>query len=325
MSSQVILYLGDFTRKLQPWRNSTSNKLIFEDFEQYTKNNESLFKNVTGLWVELGHNIDKNIIEKFPNLKLLATSTTGVTHLNIDKLNASNIEVLTLNDYPEILDKITSTAELSWALLLAVWRKLPKRTIDNDVSKIKHIRYEDLSMQLDGKQIAIIGYGRIGRKLAIYSRAFGMKIRVYDPYVDFHGQESSEIFFAKSLSEAINDSDVIILSASKLNSSEPILNREIIKDIKIGAVVINTARGSLWDEEAITERLRLGYLGGIGVDVYASEEVNKQSDTSQSILEINPCEFNIIRTAHVGGATSDALELVTNLIYDEICLKLSNK
>ena len=317
--------MGEQARSYIPRIQSNLSGYEFLDYKKFIRSRRRNYNEVRVLWVEIGEFIDENIIGKFPNLNFLATSTTGLTHLDMKLLEQRKIAVISLKDYPEILNEITSTAEFTWTLFLAVWRKLPKRLISGDISNIKKLRYSDLSKQLRGKQITIIGYGRVGKKVAEYAKAFEMQIKVFDPYLECDSIKNKSVIFVKTLNSVIENSDAIIVCASKLKSKKPILNKKHISRLKNGVVVINTARGSLWDEEAIALALKNKKIGGIGVDVYKDEEKPGFQNLKSPIFKLNASRYNIIRSAHVAGATCDALELVTEFMYKKICEILKAK
>jgi D-3-phosphoglycerate dehydrogenase len=147
-----------------------------------------------------------------------------------------------------------------------------------------------------------------------------METSFYDPFLSPSTiQEFSDVKRSNSLKELLEFADVIVVCASVLENSGTILTREAMKALRNGSIVVNTARGCLWDEEAICEELTRGNLAGVGVDVFQFEESNANGKKSP-LLELNSSDYNIIFTPHIGGATSDALTLVTESLAWKIRL-----
>jgi|688.fasta_scaffold08086_11 D-3-phosphoglycerate dehydrogenase len=318
MTPRIILVGGAYAIKSEPWRNQATDNLQFIDYSSYVADPKSDFQEVIGLWVELLPQITNEIIEKFPSLKFVATSTTGVTHLDLNALTARSVQVLSLDSSTDFMDEITSTAELTWLLTMAVWRKLLHNLAKDHVLDINAVRYRNLARELRGKTLGIIGFGRVGKQISKYSKAFQMNVQAFDPYV------SKDIFIkhivkeSDSIEKLVASSDIIVLSAKKNFDNSVLLGQKQISFVKKDAIVINTSRGSLWDERIIANYLLDGLIGGVGVDVYSEEELINSSGMSSALLSLDENKYNIVRTPHIAGATSDALDSVTNFMYRKI-------
>jgi len=155
--------------------------------------------------------------------------------------------------------------------------------------------------QLKDKTIGIIGLGRTGRRVAHYAEAFDMVIYFYDPYVtDDKYRRITE------LEELLSISDFITIHVHLNHSTRHLINERNIEAIKKGAYLINTSRGEVLDDKAVTRALIDGKLGGIAVDVLAKELDHIQEDTLWQLK--SKCQ-NIIITPHIGGATLEAMKL----------------
>jgi D-3-phosphoglycerate dehydrogenase len=318
MTPRIILVGGIFALKSKPWRNQDNDNLQFIEFSTYLADSKSDFQKVIGLWVELGPQITNEIIEKFPSLKFVATSTTGVTHLDISALTARRIQVLSLDSSTDFMDEITSTAELTWLLTMAVWRKLLLNLAKDHISDINAVRYRNLARELRGKSLGIIGFGRVGKQISNYSKAFQMKSQAFDPYVSKDIFLKHSVKISDSIENLVASSDIILLLAKKNFDNSFLLGQKQISFLKKEAIVINTARGSLWDERIIANYLLEGLIGGVGVDVYSEEELTNTRGTPSALLGIDEKKHNIVRTSHIAGATSDALDSVTDFMYRKI-------
>lgn len=318
MTPRIILVGGIYAIKSEPWRNQATDNLQFIDYSSYVLDPKSDFQEVIGLWVELLPQITNEIIEKFPSLKFVATSTTGVTHLDLNALTVRNIHVLSLDSSTDFMDEITSTAELTWLLTMAVWRKLLLNLAKDDILNINTVRYKNLARELNGKTLGIIGFGRVGKQISKYSNAFQMNAQAFDPYVSKDTFMKHGVMQSDSIEKLVASSDIIVLSAKKNFDNSVLLGQKQISFVKKDAIVINTSRGSLWDERVIANYLLDGLIGGVGVDVYSEEELINSSGTSSVLLSIDENKHNIVRTSHIAGATSDALDSVTNFMYRKI-------
>ena len=148
---------------------------------------------------------------------------------------------------------------------------------------------EVLGIELSGKTLGIIGFGRVGRAVSERARAFGMKIRVHDPALPAE---------SVPLADLLAESDVVTLHLPLLPSTEGLLDREAIERMKPGALLVNCARGGLVDEEALLEALRSGKLAGAALDVLREEPPPQE----HPLLALD----NVIATPHLGAATREA-------------------
>ena len=273
---------------------------------------------VIALWTELIPVVDSKLVNLFKNLKYVFSSTTGIDHIDLDLINSRGLRLKTLRDLPTVLEEITSTSELTWCLVLAVWRNLLRNTLFTSIEPIVKQREQFPTFQLSRRNLGIVGFGRIGKKVSEYGRSFGMHVRAYDPYISNSEIESNGVLPIRDLKDLLQASDVVILSATQISGDKPIIDENETKYLKPRSILINTARGGLWNESAIAQALITGKIGGVGVDVYQFEEIKKSSHTKSPLINIEASKYNIIRTPHVGGASVDALEVVTIEMAKEI-------
>lgn len=257
------------------------------------------FHRVEILIVRLQSKVNKQVLEKFPDIRKLISATTGWDHLDMDAAKERNIEVLTLRGEDNFLRKIPSTAEHTWALLMSLIRNIPAANMD--VYSGNWNRDNFRGYQLIDKTIGIIGYGRTGKQVATYATTFQMKVLFYDPYVkDCKGSHEK----VRDLNELLERSDIVSMHVHLSKETEGLLNSENLLKLKKGAFLLNTSRGKVWEEKAIVERLESKQIAGIAADVVNSEMENiKDSPLWQAQQKYN----NIIITPHIGGATWDAM------------------
>jgi phosphoglycerate dehydrogenase-like enzyme len=150
-----------------------------------------------------------------------------------------------------------------------------------------------LGNDLRDHTLGLIGYGQVGRRVAIRAKAFGMKQLVYDPYV-----ESTDLAQVDTLEDLLAQSDYVSLHARATDANVHLMNASALAAMKPGAFLVNTARATLVDEEALDIALASGHIGGAALDVFAEEAEGR------SRLLRHP---NVVLTPHIGGATSETL------------------
>ncbi len=249
------------------------------------------------LIVRLAKKIDTSVLSQFPRLKWVVTATTGLDHLDLETMKQRNIGFLSLKGETAFLETIPSTAELSWGLLLAMMRHIPSAmaSVDHGVWNRDLFR----GHQLRGKSLGIIGLGRIGSMMARYGQAFGMQVRYVDPQVVNPDYKQYD-----SLEELVETSDVICLHVPYDATTKGMISRELIAKFKPAAWFLNTSRGGLVDEFALSDALRSGKLKAVGTDVLATE----LEDYKKSPLFLARAEgLPVLITPHIGGASLDAM------------------
>ena len=230
--------------------------------------------------------LTKEIIEKANNLKIIARCGVGVDNIDVEFAKSKNIKV---TNSPSA--NLISVVELTIALIINAARKI--NLSDTHLKDGKWNRKEFIGMELSGKQLGIIGFGKAGRLVSDRMKSFGMSISFYDPYVkDWDGPEKS-----LELDELLSSSDVISIHVIKTKETENLISKEKLDLLKKNAILINTSRGGVLDEDYLIELLRSKKLYGAGLDVY-SEEPPKNLD--------NFADINLITTPHIGASTNEA-------------------
>lgn len=223
--------------------------------------------------------LSRDILAKFPKLKLIATRSTGFDHIDLEVCKERGIAVASVPAYGE-----KTVAEYAFALLLSLSRK-----VYDGVYRVKHhgkFSSEGLmGFDLADKTLGIVGTGKIGCNVAMIGQGFGMKLLAYDVKENEDLKKSCSLSYV-SLQELIERSDVISLHAPYLPATHHMINKENLAKVKKGAVLINTARGALVETEALLEALRDGRLAGAALDVL--EEEGYIGEESSLISEDHP-------------------------------------
>jgi len=233
-------------------------------------------------------------------LKLFVTATTGADHIDAVTLTQRQIPLLTLRGQREVLKNITPAAEHSWLLLMACARHL--RPALQDVLDGTWDRNRYPGTMLRGKTLGLIGCGRIGEWMSHYAAAFGMHCVGYDPYVDPWPATIEQTDLATVLREADFISVHVTLSAE----THGLLGQREFDLIKPEAVLINTSRGEIVDQDALLAALVNGQIAAAGVDVLTGEP----DITDHPLIHYARTHDNLLITPHIGGFSPDALRYV---------------
>ncbi|WP_338602720.1 hydroxyacid dehydrogenase [Sulfolobus tengchongensis] len=247
--------------------------------------------------------IDKEIILVATNLKIISRTGVGVDETRIDLTEAKNRGII-ITYNPGV--NSPSVAELTFLLILALYRKLI--TINDLVRNGRWIEGQRLlGMELYGKTIGIIGLGNIGRRVAKIAKAFEANVIGYDPYIkDTVGVD--EIVDLKTL---LSRSDVVTIHVPLTKETKGMIGKNELSLMKKNAILINTSRGGIVDEDALYEALKAGNIAGAGLDVLSVEPPLE----SNPLLKLD----NVIVTPHIGGVTIEAFERsVENAIMEVI-------
>lgn len=247
--------------------------------------------------VRIARFVGTDFLKPYTNIKGIISATTGWDHLDIAHFQERNIRLCSLREHKEFLKTIPSTAEHTWALLMALVRKVPQA--NQHVKNGQWNRDMFRGMQLKGKKLGILGMGRTGRKVATYGQAFQMKIIYMDPYVT-----DAEFQKVDNLHLLMQESDILTIHVHLNNETKGIINAEALDAANPGLFMINTSRGGVWHEDAVAETLRSGRLGGIATDVLESELENTQGNPIVQALHDG---LNVVITPHIGGATWEAM------------------
>ncbi|MDP4011279.1 MAG: NAD(P)-dependent oxidoreductase [Candidatus Roizmanbacteria bacterium] len=240
------------------------------------------FSQIDAISIKTGSNADESALRSFSNLKLLITRTVGTDHIDMDYCKKKGIEVKNILDYGAF-----NIAEHVFALLLSGTRNIiaTQPEIQSGTFSFKG----HLGMALKGKMLGVIGTGRIGLEVIKLANAFGMKVVAFDVYKNEEARKELGFEYVELLDLA-EISDVITLHAPLLDSTKQMINKSIIKIMKDGVVLINTARGELVDTEALTQNIEKFRF--VGLDVLEGE---KTFSKDHPLLKFE----NVVITPHI--------------------------
>ncbi len=256
--------------------------------------------------------LPRALIEKLPKLKLIVQTGRVGPHIDLDACTELGIAVAEGSGSP------VAPAELTWALILAAMRRLPQY-----IGNLKHGAWQQsglktgsmppnfgLGMVLKGKTLGIWGYGKVGRLLAGYGQAFGMKVLVWGraparerAILDgFESALSREDFFAQS--------DVLSLHLRLVDETRGIVTLDDLTRMKPTALLVNTARAELIEPDALISALNRGRPGMAAVDVFETEPILQ----GHALLRLENC----ICTPHIGYVEQDSYELYFGAAFDNV-------
>jgi D-3-phosphoglycerate dehydrogenase len=252
------------------------------------------------LIVRLAHRIDREILDRAGQLRVVVSSTTGLDHIDAEYAVSKGIAILSLRGEVEFLRSIPATAEHTWALLLALMRNLPAAVQSVRAGEWDRDRFK--GHELAGQQLGILGLGRIGEMVAHYGLAFGMRVSAYDP---FRQGWMERVERASSQADLFGRSNVLSIHVPLNEQTVRLVGEAELVHLPAGALLVNTARGQVIDELALLQALESGRLAGAALDVLA-EETRGQLQTSP-LLAYARSHANLIITPHLGGATVESM------------------
>jgi D-3-phosphoglycerate dehydrogenase len=250
----------------------------------------SIIENYEYIIVRGRTKIDKEIIDKARKLKLIIRFGVGLDNIDVPYANEKGIKVF---NTPSAFTE--AVAELTLALILGILRNIGEAHYT-----LKNLRWEKKKLygyELMGKRIAILGFGRIGRRLADLLLPFNTEIIAYDivpipkKYVD------KGIIPAKNLEDAVEKADIITIHMPLTEETRDLINLTLMKKMKKKPFIINTARGGIIKFDDLKDALKLRLIKGVALDVYPNEPFE-----DKELLKYE----NIIVTPHIGAQTYEA-------------------
>ena len=297
--------------------------------EKLSVENARQIKDFEAVSVFIYSKIDEQIIREIPNLKLITTRSTGFDHIDLETCKKQGIIICNVPSYGE-----NTVAEHTFALILSLSRNMCKaciRRFEQDFS-IEGLEGFDLK----GKIIGVIGTGQIGLHVIRIAKGFDMNVVAYDVH---QNKLLSEVlgFEYATLEDLLARSDVITLHVPYMKATHHLMNKDTFKLVKKGAILINTARGSIVDTEALIDALDKKILSGAGLDVFEGEELIKEEKqllydpknlevlTSLVKDHILLSKDNVVFTPHIAFYSKEALERILETTVENIAAFVSGK
>ncbi len=268
--------------------------------------------------------ITRKVLEKLPNLKFIATRSTGYDHIALKACAEKGVQVSFVPSYGE-----NTVAEFAFALILSLSRKIYEAY--DRIRETGSWSFDGLQgFDLKGKTIGVIGTGRIGRHSIKMAKGFDMKVIAYDPFPN--KEMAKEFGFEyKTLEDLLKESDVVTIHVPYLPETHHLINAEKLDLMKSTAILINTSRGAVVETEALVRALKDKKIAGAGIDVFEEEGVTKdemdflvegkteghnwKTIIANHVLIDMP---NVIVTPHNAFNTREAIERILDTTVDNI-------
>jgi len=238
--------------------------------------------------------VDARLLAAGKRLKVVGRAGIGVD--NVDVPTATDRGILVVNAPTA---NLLSATEHTFALLFAVARFVP--AADASIKSGTWDRKSFLGIELQGKTLGIIGFGRIGQRVALRAKAFEMKVIAYDPFLDAQVARRLDVE-PVSLEDLLRRADAITLHTPLTEQTKNLLDAERLAMMKPGALIVNCGRGGLIDEAALLAALESGHVAGAGLDVFAEEP-----PTDYALMR-HP---RVVATPHIGAQTREAQERIS--------------
>ncbi len=246
--------------------------------------------------------VTADLLTHAPHLRVIARAGVGVDNIDVPAATKRGIAVMNAPGANTI-----SAAEHTMALLLSLVRRIPWAVESMRRGEWDRKRFE--GSELRGKTLGVLGLGRIGGHVAQLARAFGMQVVAHDPYLSPDRADELHVKLIP-LDVLLRESDVITLHLAQTEQTHRLLNADRLALLKPTAVLVNTARGELIDEQALAAAVSAGRLAGAALDVFASEPL--AADSPLRTLE------RVLLTPHLAASTAEAQERVSMETCDAV-------
>ena len=257
-----------------------------------------------GILSSLSEKFDSDLVSKLPEtIKIISNFAVGFGNIDIDAAKKRNIVV---TNTPDVLTD--ATAEIAMLILLGAARRAKEGMEWANKKNWKWTADFLMGKQLSGSRLGILGMGRVGRAVADRARSFGMKIHYYNRSKLDKNLEKEAIYH-KSLESLLSVSDFFSINCPATKETKHIINKDTIKHFPDGAVISNSARGDMIDDDAMVEALKNGKVFSLGLDVY-----NGEPDIHPDYLTLP----NVFVLPHLGSATKKTRTAMADLAVSNI-------
>ena len=266
------------------------------------------------LWVRLRHRIDAALLDRARLLRMIATPTTGLTHIDVEEVERRGIELVCLRGETAFLNDVRATAEHTIGLMLSLLRHIPASAAHVRRGGWDRDRFQ--GGEIFSRTVGVVGYGRLGRIVARYLRAFDARVLAADPNVEPDAIEPGVELV--SLSDLLRNASMITVHVNQCASTRHLIGRREFELMQPGSWFVNTSRGEVVDEAALIAALNAGRLAGAALDVIADEHV-----PGSMILEYARHHRNVLITPHTGGCTVESMQKTEIFLAEKVVERLS--
>lgn len=245
--------------------------------------------------------ITEDFLSSLPNLKLISQTGKIANHIDLETCNKYKVLIA------EGVGSPIAPAELTWALILNAQRKIPQAIED-----MKNGLWQtNIGTTLKGQTLGIWGYGKIGKKIATYAKAFDMTVQVWGSEKSLTNAESDGFIKAQSKEIFFKTSDIVSLNLRLVPETTGIVKLTDLQQMKSESIFVNTSRAELVEKDALIKALKSGKPGFAALDVYEDEPV---FDKEFPLLKMP----NVICTPHLGYVEKNGYELYFSKAFENI-------
>jgi D-3-phosphoglycerate dehydrogenase / 2-oxoglutarate reductase len=280
-----------------------------EGLKEYQGTADEVVEHMAGAEIAVTHlaPFSAGVIERLPELKLIAVSRGGP--VNIDMAAARERKIRVVNTPGR---NASAVAEFTIGAILAETRLITQghESLRRGEWRGDLYRADLTGQELSEMTVGVIGYGHVGAKVVRILKAFGCRTLVCDPYVQLSAQDLGEGVAQVSLETILRDSDVVTLHARVTEETRGLIAQQQFEQMKPGAYFVNTARGPLVDYDALTKALKTRHLRGAAIDTFAIEPV----PSGMELLQLD----NVTLTPHIAGASVKTVKFAAEAAAEEV-------
>lgn len=258
--------------------------------------------------ISRGAHLSAAAITAAPRLRVISKYGVGYDNIAIAAATARGIPV-----YITRGANSQSVAELAIGLMVAVARRM--REQDTELRQ-GHWHRPNRGIELSGRSLGIIGFGAVGSRVATIANALGMRVAIYDPYMDAKFLPSGVVQHDE-LMALLERTDILTLHCPLTEATRGMIGADELASLKQDAIVINTARGGIVDEQALAIALTRGHLAGAGIDTHVEEPPRQPTALAHAP--------HVLLTAHCGAATAAAADRLSMAVVDNLLRGLSGR
>jgi D-3-phosphoglycerate dehydrogenase len=249
--------------------------------------------------------VTADLIEQAERLKVIGRAGVGIDNVDVEAATRRGIVVANAPD-----STVVSAAEQTIGLLVALARNIPQAHAALKDGRWERSRWSGI--ELDGKVLGVVGFGRIGQQVARRAIGLGMRVVAFDPFVSEERFRELGVERRETLDDVLGAADVVTLHSPLTEDTRGLIGRDAIARMRDGARLVNAARGALIDEEALAEAIRSGKLAGAALDVFSEEPY------SGPLLELD----EIVTTPHLAASTDEAQDRAGVIVAEQVVAAL---
>lgn len=251
--------------------------------------------------------LTESMLDRLPKLRFVGVSRGGPVNVDHQALKKRNIRLVNTPGR-----NASAVAEFTIGALIAETRNIVKGhdALRSGIWRGDLYRADVQRLELSSMTVGIVGYSHIGKRVGQLLKAFGSNILVSDPFIDLDDKDREYGIEQVPLDLLLAKSDAVTLHVPATPQTAGMINRQTLAQMKRGAVLINTSRGSLVDEDALVEALRSGQLSGAALDTYQQEPLGAEC----SLVALD----NVVLTPHIAGASTTTVVTAATMLAEEL-------